>query len=266
MSAIGRQMGGTMQILAWLLTAVLTVIAASAQDADADQTPPDSTVPDLSNFDRDALQAIAERLYRRVAELERVLNAARDGGALPQELRAQVRRLQAENAALRRENESLRAANASAGDRGAATPAEPSIDIFAEQPDLPRTGSNAHRYTYQYELSLVSIRGHGRMKIRHSDGSRSKLKYTYEEYRDDVIEVRVFFRNASSQTARFSFIVGVGRGGKFAGTKPVMLGRGSYSTPALIPDEVHEFTLEIPVKDPGEVEFAEIGRMVSVAE
>lgn len=211
---------------------------------------------DLAGFDESMLRVLCQSLYARVAQLENQIAQLSRAGLDTTRMRAEVSRLKQEAASLRSENAVLRERLA---DRPVIVEAPEELEsttaVLLEDETLVKPA-----YTYEYELFLISQAGRESIRIRDRSGTiRERASIRWEEYRTNAITAQCFFRNDADYPARFSLLVAVGKPwpGLFK-KDPILLGKTIYDTPYLDPGEIHDFTVEIQVRDIQEITMAGI--------
>jgi hypothetical protein len=112
-----------------------------------------------------------------------------------------------------------------------------------------------HTWRYEYEYGLISNSGKGRLSLRYRDGSKTTIRYSYENYATDEMFFSGMFRNTSKTTARFQFRVNLAKptinmGG---GAQFEVVGRKLCKTPYLEPGEIYDFNTIVRVSTIREV-------------
>ena len=230
---------------------------------------------DFDRHDRAVLVALCERLAERVRRVEAALSRslAEPTGLATASLDERVAALEDEvgrlsrvNALLRDENEALRRLL----DRD--TPAEVSSPLIDGESDdgtaadvAAAAGEAEPRYRYEYDLYRIREEDEVDIDIdvvRRTTDGRTILIEREDRFRDDVIGLRVYFRNDEPRAGKFSMAILVGRVySTLRGDRREVLGRAVHSTAVLQPGELTQFDLELRTDDPHRVSRAEIGRV-----
>lgn len=217
----------------------------------ATSTPP--AAPDFAALDKPALVLLCQQYHRMNALLEK--RVAELEATRPAEPASDLEALRDELAAIKTQ---LSAWMTQIDQRLADTL------VVVDESTLGNAILPTPAYRYEYELNLIGERGTTRILRRDLDGTISLDRVHFSDFRSDLIELRVFFRNDSNRRARFNMLIGLGEnrlGLGLPGNRPRLVGRDSYTTPYLVPGEVHPFTLRIPVDNAYAVDFAEIGKV-----
>lgn len=134
-----------------------------------------------------------------------------------------------------------------------------------EEPDAESitTQASAAPFTYgfQWEWGLISETGEGRMTVR-VDGDKEKIKYDYEEYRNDAIWVTATITNTTARPLRFQGTLAVaGPVSGFMKKSVEVLATTTATTRTLQPGESQRLTYELDVRDPKMVRGIELGNV-----
>ncbi len=215
------------------------------------------TEPDLSILDAEGLRILVRNLLQKIRVLEELHAAEPSSKALLTEMQIDNQRLrvrlldeQVRVRLLLKEVASMRQIQSGAAVATAPTPA------------APRASRGVRPYSYEYEFSMISSSGRGNVTIRDRNGGKSRVRYSYDEYYDDRIEVEIYFRNISIRPASFSMVIAAGSR-LTTDKRRVVLATTTYRTPVLQPRELHRFTQVMMVSNPRHVQVIEIGEVRS---
>jgi hypothetical protein len=136
-------------------------------------------------------------------------------------------------------------------------------EVPSPVPESPTAKNAVKGWRYTYEFGLIGYAGKGRMKLRYSDGTRTKIRYSYENYATDRMFFSGNFLNKSNTTAKFQFQVFLATptGNLGMGPKYKVVGRKMVTTPYLAPGEVHQFDVDVPVSTIRKVSIGGIGNV-----
>ena len=213
---------------------------------------------DLSALDRAELEGLAQDLALQNLLLQRrMAEAQQKADQASPKLEAEIDRLNALTGGLR---EQLRQANASlaAAQNRPPAPTEPEVE---QEGGGDADDQDEWTYRFSYEFGLIRRAGEGRITLRDQDGERQAVRYSYEEYRNDALWVRCFFRNTSDRALRFSGLMALGGQKPLFAKVPPRLATVAFTTPVLAPGEIYDLSRDVPINDPQRVWSVDVGEV-----
>ncbi|MEM7627657.1 MAG: hypothetical protein AAF333_18835 [Planctomycetota bacterium] len=127
----------------------------------------------------------------------------------------------------------------------------------------PDAASPNGDYVYTYEYGLIRTEDSEVVVLRDRAGRQRLVRVDVNEYRDDAVWVKLYFKNLADRPLRYTGLIALGGKKDYNDKRPPFLGQALFRTPVLQPGEVFDLSQEVDTDRPYSVEFVELGKVRS---